>query len=155
MPRRNWKQHCPPTLRDAIKESKEYALNRRNMSVERIAAQSGITDHWSLYKYVQNGRMPASVIVPFEQACGINLITRWLAATGGKLLIDIPTGRSASSDDMQALQEQLTSVTGTLLKFYGGNCEADEALADIQAAMEVLAWHRGNILQHAHPQLEL
>lgn len=56
---------------------------------------------------------------------------------------------------MQALQELLTTAAGKLLAFYANTIEADEALAAIQAAMEGLAWHRGNVSQTQNPQLEL
>jgi hypothetical protein len=67
----------------------------------------------------------------------------------------MPTGRNCTAQDTQALQELLTTATGKLLAFYAKNSEAEETLAAIQAAMEALAWHRGNVSQSQHPQLEL
>lgn len=87
--------------------------------------------------------------------CGINLVSRWLASTGGKLLVDIPTGRSCTAHDMQELQAVLTTSMGALLAFYNGTSDAPTTLGALQAGLESLAWHRGNVQQHAHPQLEL
>ena len=97
MSRRNWKRWQPATLRDALKGCKDFALERHNLSVERIAERMGLEDHWSLYKWIANGRMPLVLAPAFEHACGINLVARWMAATDGKLLVDIPKGQQAQA----------------------------------------------------------
>ena len=155
MSKRRWKTLQPTSLRHGMELCKEFARVERNLSVEGIATEAGLVDHWTLYKYFQNGRMPLALLRPFERACGVDYITRWIAASAGKLLIDIPRGRSASPADMQALQEILTATTGALLAFYAGKNDAPDTLAVLQNALEELAWHRGNVQQHANPQLEL
>lgn len=125
------------------------------MSVERIAELMGLADHWTLYKWLSTGRMPMVMVPVYEATCGCYYVTRWLASSSGKLLIDIPTGRALDADDVQALQTQLTLTTGALLSFYAGNKDADETLGAITHALEILAWHRGNVAQHDQPQLEL
>ncbi|PTS85509.1 hypothetical protein DBR00_06960 [Pseudomonas sp. HMWF032] len=155
MKRRNWKSAQPNSIRQAMEWSLEYAKERHNLSVERIAERMGQANHWTLYKWTSEGRMPAVSIPAFEHVCGINLVSRWLAATGSKLLIDMPTGRACSTDDMQDLQAALHTATGALLAFYNGTADAAATLAAIQTGLEGLAWHRGNVQQHAHPQLEL
>ncbi|UVK85206.1 MULTISPECIES: hypothetical protein [Pseudomonas] len=152
---RQWKRIQPSNLRDALKLCQQHAKERFNHSIERIAALMGLEDHWTLYKWIANGRMPAVLIPAYEQACGISLVTRWLASSGGKLLIDVPAGRTASAHDIQTLQTTLHDATGQLMAFYADDVEAAAALAAIQAGLEELAWHRGNVQQHAHPQLEL
>lgn len=155
MKRRNWKTAQPSSIRQALEWSLEYAKERHNLSVERIAERMGQANHWALYKWISEGRMPAVLIPAFEHVCGINLVSRWLASTGGKLLVDIPTGRGCSAQDMQELQAVLTTTIGALLAFYNATADADSTLGAIQAGLESLAWHRGNVQQHAHPQLEL
>ncbi len=154
MSRRNWKRIQPTSLRHALELCKDFAKERHNLSVERIAERMGLTDHWTVYKWIQTGRIPANMIRPYETACGIDYVTRWLAASSGRLLIDIPTGRKADAADMQALQELLNTAVGQLLQFYGGKAEAGDTLAAIQQAMEGLAWHRGNVQKHAQPELD-
>lgn len=154
MSARRWKHYQPSNIRRALEGCKEHARERHNMSVERIATEMGLEDHWTLYKWIQTGRIPATQIIPFEKACGINLVTRWMAAHTGKLLVEIPSGRQATAEDIQELQSRLHEVTGLLMQFYAGNAEAEDTLAGIQNAMQVLAWHRGNVQQHAQPQLE-
>mgnify|MGYP001554159778 CR=1 FL=1 len=155
MSKRRWTTLQPTSLRHGMELCKEFARVERNLSVEGIATEAGLVDHWTLYKYFQNGRMPLALLRPFERACGIDYITRWIAASSGKLLIDIPRGRSANPQDMQALQEILTETTGALLAFYAGKHDAPNTLAALQNALEELAWHRANVQLHATPQLDL
>lgn len=152
--RRNWNRIQPTSLRHALELCKDYAKERHNLSVERIAERMGLTDHWTLYKWFQNGRMPLNLVRPFEVTCGIDYVTRWQAASANKLFIDIPTGRNANASDMQILQELLNTAVGQLLQFYGGKAETSDTLAAIQQAMEGLAWHRGNVEKHAQPELD-
>ena len=153
MSRRNWKRVTPNSLRDALRLCKDHALEKKNLSVERIADLMGITADL-LYKWLSNGRMPAMLIPSYEHICGIDFVTRWLAASAGRLLISVPTGRKASATDMQTLQEVLNTAVGQLLQFYAGKTEAPDTLAAIQQAMEGLAWHRGNVEKHLTPELD-
>ena len=152
--RRNWKRIQPTSLRHALELCKDFARERRNLSVERIAEQMGLTDHWTLYKWFQNGRIPLNLVPPFEKACGINYASKWLAASAGHLLIEMPTGRKTTPTDMQALQELLNTAVGQLLQFYGGKAEAEETVGTIQQAMEGLAWHRGTVQKTLEPEFD-
>lgn len=153
MSRRNWKRVQPNSLRDALRLCKDHAGEKKNYSVERIADLMGITADL-LYKWLANGRMPASSIPAYELITGINFVTRWLAASTGHLMIAIPSGRIASATDIQALQELLNTAVGQLLKFHGGNAEAAATLSAIQQGMEGLAWHKGNVEKHLQPEFE-
>ncbi|MBA6042857.1 hypothetical protein [Pseudomonas lactis] len=155
MNRRRWKNVRPTSLRHALELCKDFAIDAHNKSVQRIADEMGLPDHWALYKWLQTGRMPANLIRPYERVCNCDYVTRWIAASAGRLTIEMPTGRNCTAQDTQALQELLTTAAGKLLSFYAKNSEAEETLASIQAAMEGLAWHRGNVSQTQHPQLEL
>ena len=155
MSRRRWTGAQPASLRHALELCKDFAKEAHNKSVERIAEEMGLADHWALYKWLQTGRMPANFIRPYERVCQCDYVTRWIAASAGRLTIDMPTGRRCSAQDTQALQELLTTAAGKLLAFYANKCETEETLCAIQAAMEGLAWHRGNVKQTQHPQLEL
>lgn len=154
MIRRNWKKLQPTSLREATEWCKDFALSK-NKSIDRIAESMGLHDKWSLYKWIDNGRMPAVLIPAYEAACGIDYVTRWLASRDGKLLIDMPTGRSLTSGDVNELQSLVHTAVGALLEFYQHKKPAEQTLADITNALESLAWHRGNVEQHNQPQLDL
>ncbi|MEI7456582.1 MAG: hypothetical protein WCK93_07620 [Nitrosomonadales bacterium] len=153
MMRRNWKRVQPSSLRDALRLCKDHALDKKNYSVERIADLMDVTADL-LYKWMSNGKMPVSSIPAYEHICGINFVSRWLAASEGYLVIQAPTGRNATPDDMHALQELLNSAAGQLLQFYSGKAEAGVVLAAIQQGMEGLAWHKGNVQKHLQPEFE-
>lgn len=153
MSSRFWKRVQPTSLREALRLCKDCALERKNYSVERIADLMGITAD-TLYKWLATGKMPATSIPLYEHICGINFVTRWLAASSGHLLISAPTGRNATAQDMQALQEVVHAAVGKLLQFYADKADACSVLAAIQSGMEGLAWHKGNVEKHLQPEFE-
>lgn len=154
--RRNWKSVQPNSLIEALRLCKDYAAERHQLSVARLAALMGTTEDL-LYKWLANGRMPALLIPTYEHVCRCNFATRWLAAAGGHLMIAIPTGRAASGEDMNALQVNLNAAVGALLRFYaaGADGNADETLASLRTALEGLAYQHHNVQQSDQPQLEL
>lgn len=155
MKKRNWKRVHATSLRDAIRLCKDHAQERHNLSVERIAERMGLADHWVLYKWIASAKMPAVMIPAYEATCGIDLVSRYLATRAGRLVIDMPRGKAAGTEDMQALQGVLHEAIGALLRFYAGEQEADDTLSAVQQGLESLAWHRGNVQKTAQPELEL
>lgn len=155
MTRRNWKRTQPNSLRHALELCKDYALEKHNVGVDRIAERMGLADKWVLYKWMDTGRIPGVLIPAYEAACGIDFVTRWLAGTSGKLLIAVPSGRKLKVNDVSTLQESLHSTVTALMDFYNGKAEQAATLATVTNALESLAWHRGNVEQHNQPQLDL
>ncbi|MEX6847313.1 hypothetical protein AB2C59_32755, partial [Pseudomonas aeruginosa] len=105
-------------------------------------------------KWMGNGRLPLTMVLSLEKACGLPLITRYLAAAHGKLLVDIPVGKACNASDLQQLQGVLHSATGALMAFYDGKQSAEQTLDAIRAGLESLAWHHGNVAQAETPQLD-
>lgn len=156
MSRRNWKTWVPRSPVESIRGCVEAARDQRNRSTDRLSFDYlALNNGSSLYKWQADGRLPLSLILPLEHACGYPLITRYLAAAHGKLLVDIPTGRSSSAEDMQRLQQVLHEAAGALMAFYAGSQNTQQTLDAIRAGLESLAWHHGNVQQHDHPQLDL
>lgn len=153
-PRRNWKRLQPNSLRHALELCKEHARERHNRSVERIADAMGITDHWTVYKWLQTGRIPANLIRPYESACGIDYVTRWIAASAGKLVVDMPTGRHLQETDVVALHNGFGAALQLLTDFYAGKAEPEAAIAALTAHLQDVAWHRANVAQYTAPQLD-
>lgn len=150
---RNWKCVRANSLPEALRLTKDFALERRRLSVERIAELMGVTSD-TLYKWLGTGRMPATMIPVYEHVCGCHLVTHWLAISSGKLVIDMPTGRTASTENVQELQELLHAAVGQLLSFYKDPNDARGAMAAVMAGLEGLAWHHRNVQQQATPQLD-
>lgn len=156
MTRRNWKRWQPASLRDALKGCKDFAQERHNLSVERIAERMGLEDHWALYKWIANGRMPAVLLPAYEHACGINLVARWMAATDGKLLVDMPRGRQAQPADMVELNTGFAQALQLLTDFYAGGEQADAnaTLEALRNHLQQVAAHQLNVAGFAEPELD-
>ena len=154
-PLRNWKRLQPTSLRHALELCKDHARERHNRSVERIADDMGITDHWTVYKWLQTGRIPANLIRPYETACGIDFVSRWIAASAGKMLVDIPAGRKLQDTDVVALHNGFGAALQMLTDFYAAKAEPDVTIAALTAHLQDVAWHRANVAQFRQPELDL
>ena len=155
MTRRNWKQVRPVSLIEALRLCKEFAQARHNLSVERIADRMGAT-HDSLYKWLGTGRMPAILIPAYELACGCNFASVWLATSAGKLVIDMPTGRKATGQDVVDMNSGCAAVLQLITAFYAAPATADTeaTLAALRAHMEQVAYHHANVAAYINPELE-
>lgn len=153
MAKRNWKQVRPNSLVHALRLCKEFAQERHNLSVERLADRMGTT-HDSLYKWLATGRMPACLLPTYELACGCSFASTWLAAGSGRIVLDIPKGRTASGADLVELNTSFAEALKLLSDFYAG--KADEAATQdaLKAHMEQVAWHHRNVAVHTNPELE-
>jgi len=155
MSTRNWKRYQPNTLRDALQGCKQYALERHNLSVERIAERMGLEDHWALYKWIANGRMPTVLVPAYQHACGIDLVTRWLAASDHKLLVEMPTGRRAVQTDMVELNTGFAKALQLLTNFYTTTgADTTETLDALRLHLEQVAYHQANVAKFSSPELD-
>lgn len=154
MRKRNWKKVRPHSLRQAMELCLEYARERQR-SVDRVADLMGLPSKWTLYKWLENGRLPAVLVRPFEHACGIDFVTQYLAFSDHKLLVEIPSGRCADALEVNELQASFSEAMGLLIRFYQGGAEADATLAALHQVMTGLAYHRENVSKALNPELAL
>lgn len=131
----------------------EYARERHNRSVDSVAELMGEVNKWTLYKWIEAGNLPLRLLKPFEHACGTSFVSRWLATSDNKLVIDIPAGKKCRAEDVNSLQISLNDAVGALLAFYAGKQDQVTTLAAIQNGMESMAWHKGNVETYMQPQL--
>ena len=154
--RKFWKAYQPTSCRDALHQCKAFAQEVRNLSVERIADQMGLPDHWALYKWIENGRFPFVLIPAYEAATGINLPSRWLAATQQRLLVDMPAGRAADQGDLVQLGTGFQQAVQLLSDFYKSNGAQPAApvLEALRAHLERVAHHHFNVSGFSEPELD-
>jgi hypothetical protein len=152
---RNWKRVAATSLPHAMELCIEFAREKHNRSVERIADLMGCANKFTLYKWIESGKIPAVSIRPFEHACGCDFVTRYLAHSASKLLLDIPVGRCAGVEDLQRLTGSCNAAVGVLIQFYAGRIDAESAITAVTIAMEDLAWHRINASKVHAPELPL
>lgn len=152
---RNWKVWRPGDLQSAVEGCVLFAQHHDpRASVERIADLVG-EGKWTVYKWMQQGSIPARKIAGFEHACGVHYVTEYLASSARKLVIDLPTGRLPASSDIHALQQTCTDAVGALLRFAEGRSDADETTDYLTAAIARLAHERAQVERHAQPELSL
>ena len=155
MTRRNWKLVRPSSAIDALRLCKEYAQEKKNLSIERIADRMGVT-HDSLYKWLSAGRLPFILLPAFEHACGCHFASEWAAASAGKVVISIPTGRNVTHGDLVELNSCFGAALKLLSDCYSaaGKADATETLAALTNHMQQVAWHQANVAQFSTPELE-
>lgn len=154
MPSRNWK-HPPQSIQAALEACLDHARLKHRRTLDHVAADMGLANHWVLYKWVESGRIPAVMIRPFELACHCNLVTTYLAHAAHRLIIDIPTGRLPMTSDLPAVQAATHEAMGALINFATGKAKPEEVMTAVTNAMEQLAFHRENAARAAQPELEL
>ena len=155
MGNRRWKSVRPTDLRHAMELCLEHARQKHNRSIDRVADLMGVASKWTLYKWMESGKLPAIYIRPFEHACGINFVTQWVAHSDHKLLIDIPAGRDASASDLTTLQGHFAEAMFELARFYQNRADTDSTLTALHEIMAGLAYHRANVAKVAAPELGL
>lgn len=152
MPRHSWKKVRAGNLKQANDLCFQHAKEKHNRSVEAIADLMGVNS-WTLYKWADEGKMPVRLVRSFEHACGIDLVSRWLATGGNKLVIDIPSGKTGNADDIFALQDSSNEAVGALLNFYAEKSTAEQALVSVQSALERFSWHKMNVEKSHQPEI--
>lgn len=155
MSRTNWNKVQPTSIKHAMELCISFAQAKKNLSVERIAELMGLSGHHTLYKWLSNGRIPAVMVRPFEHACGINYLSRYIAHSARLLTISIPTGRKSTARDVNDLQRSLNDAATALIDFTENKLDAEDCLHALTTAMEDLAWHRANVEKSVQPEFQL
>lgn len=151
---RDWKRIRPTSLREAFRLCKEHAREKKNLSIDHIAELLDATPD-ALYKWLSNASMPSGKIQAYECICGIHLVTEYLAATGNRIVIEIPTGRAVDALEINHLQLVINDAIGTLIRYYNGGADQASTEAGLTEILRGVAWHRENVHKSAQPELEL
>lgn len=155
MTRRNWKLARPASMVEALRLCKEFAQDKKNLSIERIADLMGVT-HDSLYKWLATGRLPSILIPAYELACGCNFASAWLVTSAGKLVIDMPRGRKASTADVVDVNTSCAAALALLTAFYAkpDGADTEATLAALRHHLEQVAYHHANVASYTTPELD-
>lgn len=155
MTRRIWKHVRANSLTHALRLCKEWAQDRHNLSIERIADRMGVS-HDSLYKWLATGRLPAILIPAYEHACGRHFVSEWLASSADRLVVPLPKGRGASEADLLAVNSSCATALALLTQFYADPASADLAATTdaLRAHLEQVAFHHVNVARYGAPELE-
>jgi len=149
-----WKRKQARSLKHAMELCLEHAKATKNLSVENVADLMGLSSRWTLYKWMENSRMPIILVRSFEFCTGAEYVTSYLCHSAFKLMIDMPTGKRVTDTDINAVQSTFVESMAVLINFYAGHVEADETKASLAEIMEKLAWHRVNVEKAQQPEFE-
>lgn len=152
--RRNWKRFQPRDLREALRGCKDYARERKRLSVERIADLMGVSAD-CLYKWLADARMPLASVQLYEHICGAHFVTDYLAGGAGRMVVPIPTGVPVGVEDLAELQAQLADVLARLARCYRSGEDAPGTHEGLSCSLQSLAWHRENVSHMEQPELDL
>ena len=144
----------PRDLREAIRACKDHAREKRRLSVERLADLLDVTVD-TLYKWMADGRLPASKIPAFEHACGAYWVSEYLAASSGRIVIQIPAGHPTDAEGLATLQAIIADATARLIRCYRGEASIEETRDGLTVSLQALAWHRENEARLETPELDL
>ena len=155
MTRRNWKKVRATSVIEALRLCKEFAQDKKNLSIERIADRMGAS-HDSLYKWLAMGTLPLIKLPAYEMACGCHYASEFLAITAGKVLVDMPTGRTSSTASMVEFNTGFAEALQLLASYYAAPAKTDpaETLAALTRHLSEVAYHHANVAQCATPELD-
>lgn len=150
----NWKKARPTNLQEAFWLVKKHGMEKKNLSVPRIAELMGLDDESILYKWMKQASMPVNKIASFEHVCGANYVSIYLASSDNKLLIDIPTGRALKPVSVIDMQTTFNHAVTLLMQCAAGNATPEETVAALTSSMSDLAYHRENVQKQTMPELD-
>lgn len=155
MPKRDWKKYRACSLLDALRACKDYALERHGRTVARIGDHMGQTED-SLYKWLATGRLPTILIPAYEMACGAHFVSDWLAASAGRMVIPMPTGRKASEQDLLQVSADCAAAMQQLAAFYANpaSCDTAALMDALHKHLEQVAFHHKNVSCYEAPELD-
>lgn len=150
---KNWNRVLPRNTLEAMRLCKDFAKDKHNLSVERIADRMNVTAD-NLYSWLGNGKMHLGLVQMYEHICGCTFVSDHLAHSQGKLVVKVPNGRTMQDTDLLQMHKSFSQAMSLLANFYDGKADADETLNAITQHMQIAAWHRENIQKHNQPELE-
>lgn len=150
---RNWNRVIPRNTLEAMRLCKDYAKEKKNLSVERIADRMNVTPD-NLYSWLGNGKMHLGLVQMYEHICGCTFISDHLAHSQGKLAVKIPSGRVLQDTDLLQLHKSFSKTVALLADFYDGKADTTETMQALTEHMQTAAWHRANVQKHDQPEFE-
>ena len=131
------------------------AAEKRRRPPKALAELMGVRLS-TMYRWLADHSIPANLIRQFEEFCGAGYISAYLcSASGARIVIDIPAGRSASVEDLAIVQQNAADAITKLSRFYAGHATADETVAALTTTLTDMAYQRHNVIKHAEPELGL
>ncbi|MEK0162180.1 hypothetical protein WLQ65_24050, partial [Pseudoalteromonas piscicida] len=126
----------------------------RNMSVPRIADRTGVSTDM-LYKYLGNGDMPASLLIPYMAATGREYPLQYMAHSLDKLVVDMPKSKKPSMPTLNHLNQFANQVIGMAMQLEEGGGNHQHVAEQIVVLMQELAYQKLEVERLDDPQQQL
>ena len=134
---------------EILKTCYEYAQNTQFVIVDDIAEKMGIKSKWVLYKWLQNGRLPLTLLIEFEKACGCTLVTEYLADQHGCVLTPLPNPLPIKPIDALVLHGEVNQGLTRYLKALRDKPEevgSQEVIDGLNRSIKMLVQVRANLM---------
>ena len=132
---------------------KDFAKDKHNLSVERIADEMGLTAG-RLYQHLENGDMPFNRVRSFQNACRCHYVTQYMAHGDDYILIKMPKGKKISDEKMLQFSATYSKALNELTEFHTHHQNPEAVIAALSEHLEKTAWHRANVERTSQPQLD-
>lgn len=108
------------------------------------------------YSLLATGRMPAITLPAYELACGCSFASTWLATSAGKLVIDMPSGRTATPSELMQLNTGWAAALQLLTDFHADpqKANADNTLAALKDHLTQVAHQHANVAKASAPEFD-
>lgn len=115
-----------------------HAADHYGINITDIANLTGV-NKWTLFKWLESGRMPVTELKKFEDICHARFVTRHLADHAGMLLVSRPKGLETPEATLLTANKAMADALSAVSACIGGQIGVKPAIKAIDAAMEVLA----------------
>jgi hypothetical protein len=133
-----------PDLAEAINACLKHANEHYGLSVKDIAPGMN-TKMFTLFKWIESGKMPLNVVAQFENLCHARYITRHLAEVSGFILVTCPRGMETPENALVTLNKTTVEAVGSVAGFMSGDKSKRDAIKAIDTAIESLVWQKSRI----------
>jgi hypothetical protein len=133
-----------PDVIQALNNCITHAAEHYGLSITDIATHMQVSK-WTLFKWVESGRIPLLEIAKFEDACHARFVTRYLAERSGFLLLTKPLGSDDGLQSLASAHKVVAEALAHTANFLDDKGVKKQSIKAIDAAMEALANQRRRI----------
>ena len=134
-----------PDFVQALNSCIFHAAEHYGLSITDISASMEASSNWTVFKWIESGKMPLCEIAKFEDACHARFVTRYLAEHAGLLLLPKPKATDNPTQTLLGAHKAIADALSHAANFWDGKGDKKQALKTIDTAMEALACQRKQI----------
>jgi hypothetical protein len=133
-----------PACLEPINACLKHAEEHYGMTVKDIAQVMNVK-MWTLFKWLESGRLPLAEVDKFEAACHARYITRHLADTAGLILVTKPRQMETPENALVTINSASANAISAIAAYIGGAKNKQGTAKAIDAAIEALVWQKSRL----------